>query len=102
MKTTKQKWFYPAQEKISDYLKQKFGDCYRSELQNVCKHVAYETYKWWEPYESGKQQESGNVTFIIYKNIAGRTNAPAIIQVMHSVYEDTMQYFQTEKEVKQL
>lgn len=92
---TKQKWFYPAQEKITNYLKEKFGECYRCESQDVCKYIVYEIYQCWKPKEQGKQQEHERVVFVIHKGASERN--PQIIETCYAKYEDTMQYFKPSK-----
>lgn len=93
----KRKWFFPAQEKINQYLREKFGECYRCEFQDVCKYSAYETYQCWKPKEIGKDQEHFRITFIIHKRVTGQNNAPALIEVMEGNYNATMQYFASGK-----
>lgn len=92
----KEIWLYPAQAKITAYLTEKFGECYRHEFQNVCKYVAYETYQCWLPKEQGKEQFQQRITFVIHKPV-NNVYRPAIIEVCISHYESTMQYFATTK-----
>ncbi len=93
MKTTiKSKWFFPAQDKIKNYLNEKFGENYRCEFQDVCKYIVYETYQCWFPKEEGKPQEQERITFVIHKP-ATKTRV-AIIETMIAKYEDAMQFFQ--------
>lgn len=91
------KWFYPANKKISAFLNEHYGDNYRCEFQDVCEEVVYDTYLCWTPPEQGKQQEQQRITFIIHKPMDETTRHPALIEVMYAKYEHTMQYFNPEK-----
>lgn len=84
-----QKWFFPAQEKITNYLWSKFKDSFRCEFQDVCKHTVYENYTAWKGGPGN--QEHFSIQFIIYKPTKGSCN-PAIIKVYYEKHEDTMQY----------
>lgn len=86
---TKIKWFYPAQEKIEAYLKEKFGECYRCEFQDVCKYTCYENYTAW--VGGPINQEHFSIQFVIRKKVTKQSN-PSIITVHYGRYEDTLQY----------
>lgn len=90
---TNSKWFFPAQAKINNYLAEKYGDNVRCDFQDVCENFVYETYSHWDKQAlSENNNNPAQVTFIIHRN-NGREQAPGLITVLHSKYEDIMQYF---------
>jgi len=86
MKNKNSKWFFPAQEKIKNYLTEKFGENYSCNFQDVCKEVVYENYV---VNEFGK--EPTYIQFVIHKGAT--ENRPQAIHTYYLKYEDTLQYF---------
>ncbi len=88
-----EKWFYSGEDKISDFLKEKFeADTYRCNQQDVCDQVVYEN---WTGRIKGTE-ETGSVQFVLRKGSANEY-CPQLIQVYWNKTEDTMQYFLEKK-----
>lgn len=91
MKTEKPKWFYPAQEEIKNYLKEKFDGRYKHEVQAVTPYLVYESYTAWDEHKSGQAQKHYRILFVVKKRPV--KTRPEIISVYYAKEEDTMQTF---------
>ena len=88
---TTQKWFFPAQIKVTNFLIEKYGEGqFSCNFQDVCEDVVYENYVANKP---GYEPEY--IQFIIHKGAT--KNKPQVIHVAYVKYEHTLQYFATKE-----
>ena len=81
------KWFYPAQERIKEFLNEHYGEEYQHNFQDVCDEVVHENFRVRTPAPDG--WVAFDIHFVIHRPWTGDRG---IIKVYNENPQQVMQY----------